>query len=95
MTLRQAVDLVMQDGDWLEGAFVIAAFLRTAAQGEPSTYEGECASINKAIDILPFDVKSPEGIQLWLAHIGELADKDMPDKWWKQIAETADEEDGR
>jgi hypothetical protein len=90
MTLRE---LVTKADNPLEASFMIAGFLRTAIQGEPSTYEGDCASIVKAMDTLPFDITTPEGIQSWLTDLGTVPDIDMPDSFWLSMAESAEADD--
>ena len=90
MTLREAVEVAGIDDDPLSCGFVIAAFLRTVVQGEPSTYEGECASLIKASEY--FDLKTGDGIREWLADLGRLPDLDLTDSFWLSIVE-ADQDD--
>lgn len=89
MNLREAVDVVGIEADPLGCGFAIAAFIRTAVQREPSTYEGECATLRAAIDTLPYDVTTPAGIRAWLDDLGTVAELDMPRTWWLNLL-TAD-----
>lgn len=79
MTLRELCDVVGIDDDPLGCGFAIVAVLRSAVQGEPSTYEGECASLLKASEL--FDVNDPQGIRLWLDALGEFTTINLPEKW--------------
>lgn len=91
MTLREICeDVIGIDDDPLGCAFVIAGTLRTAVQGEPSTYEGECASLLKATELFP--INTPAGVRAWLADLGRLPDVDMPNSFWRRMteAESAD-----
>ena len=87
MTLREFVSLA---DDPLEASFMIASFLRTVVQGEPSTYEGECATIRKAMEILPFDLTTMEGIQQWLDDLGRLSDINCPNEFWLSMCNSED-----
>ena len=84
MTLREAVEKIGYD-EPLECAFIIAACMRSAVQGEPSTYEGDCASIRKARE--HFDTRTADGIRAWMDDLGQFADFDFPDSWWINVLE--------
>ena len=89
MTLRDALGTKEEiDADPLGAAFVIAACLRTAYQGEPSTYEGECASLLVASK--HFDLKTGDGIRAWLADLGTLPDMELPNRFWLSICDSAE-----
>lgn len=91
MTLREVcADAIGIDADPMGCAFLIAAVLRTGVQGEPSTFEGECASINKAAELLGIDPTSPASIRWWLDDIKALADLDMPNEFWAALVDSAD-----
>lgn len=93
MTLREACEQIVGiDTDPLGCAFVIAGLLRTAVQGEPSTFEGECASIVKAQEVMGISATSPADIRRWLDDLGRLADLDMSNEFWLNMV-TADMED--
>lgn len=85
MTLRDMCESVGIDSDPQGCAFVIAGTLRTAVQGEPSTFEGECASLVKASEF--YDVRTPAGIRKWLNALGAAADHDLPKEFWLWMAE--------
>ena len=82
-SLRQMCEFVGIDSNPLGCGFVITALLRSAAQGEPSTFEGELASLVKASD--HFDLKAGKGIREWLTDLGELADMPLPESYWAKI----------
>ena len=84
MTIREMCEAVGIDRDPLGCGFVIASALRTAVQGEASTFEGECASLIKASD--HFDVNTAAGIRAWLTDLGKAAEFDFPDSFWAAIA---------
>ena len=88
MTLREMVDEIGIDECPLECAFVIAALLRTTLQREPSTFDGECASLVMATKVYG-KVNEPESIRKWLASLGKIPDLDVPDSIWLSMA-TAD-----
>lgn len=90
-SLNDMLLLLDVDADPLEAAFLIAGFLRTAVQGEVSTFEGECASLLKAGE--HFDLKSGDGIRAWVADIGVLASHPIPAWWWAKIADAAGSDD--
>ena len=92
MTLRDVLGSNDEiDADPLGAAFMIAATLRSAAQGEPSTYEGECATLAKASE--HFDLKSGDGIRVWLTRLGVIPDMDLPDSFWLSMAAAADSDE--
>lgn len=91
MTLREACEEIGIDDDPLGCAFAIAAFMRTAIQGEPSTYEGECASLVKASE--HFELNTGDGIRNWLNDLGKIPDIEMPDSFWLSIATADADED--
>ena len=89
MTLRDVLGSNDEiDADPLGAAFMIAGTLRSAYQGEPSTYEGECATILKASE--HFDLKSGDGIRAWLDRLGVLPDMELPDRFWLAMCEASD-----
>lgn len=91
MTLREmCIDAIGIDADPLGCAFVIVAVMRTAAQGEPSTFEGECASINKAAELLGIDPTDPAAIRWWLDDLKALADLDLPNEFWAALADSSE-----
>jgi len=90
MTLREAVALIGIDENPLGCGFAIAALLRTAVHGEPSTFEDECASLVKASE--HFDLKTGDGIRKWLADLGRVPDIDVPDSFWLFIVNADSEE---
>ena len=89
-TLREFVESIGPDAEPLECAFLIAMILRSAVQGEASTFEGECASICMAMR-LGIDTKTGDGIRAWLADLGAFADFPLPDRLLLAIAATGDE----
>jgi hypothetical protein len=93
MTLREMVNEVGIDDDPLGCAFVIAGFLRTAAQKEPSTFEGECASINKLHQLTGRDVSKPETIRWWLDDCEPASSLEVPDWWWLEICKAQDRDE--
>ena len=92
MTLREIVEEIGIDDFPDQCAFVIASTMRTSVQGEPSTFEGECASLCKLRELTGWRVDSPEDIRSRLADLGRFADHDFPDEFWIAIA-NADQED--
>ena len=89
MTLREVLGTNDEiDADPLGCAFMIAATLRSALQGEPSTYEGECESLVKASE--HYDLKSGDGIRAWLDRLGVIPDMDLPDRFWLEMADASD-----
>lgn len=80
MTRREAVDHVNPDLYPGQAAFIIAGFLRTVVQGEPSTFEGECASLNAAAK--HYDLRSGDGIRAWPAALGGVPDIPAPTGFW-------------
>lgn len=91
MTLRELCDVVGIDSDPLGCCFVIAAVLRSAVQGEPSTFEGECASILKAHE--HYDTWTGAGVRAWLDGLGEAATLDLPDGFILSIMSADGEEE--
>ena len=85
-TLREMCEIVGIDDNPMECAFVIAALLRTTLQKEPSTFDGECASIVAACETYGL-MDKPESIRKWLDALGKVADFDVPDRVWLSIAE--------
>jgi hypothetical protein len=93
VTLRETLENVIGiDDDPLGCAFAIAALLRSAVQGEPSTFEGECASLVKASE--HYDLTNGDGIRKWLGDLGWLPDIDVPDPFWLSIVEADQDEEG-
>jgi hypothetical protein len=88
MSLRDVCESVGPDAEPMECAFLIAAFLRTAVQGEPSTFEGECASLVKASE--RYDIDNGADIRRWLDNLGPAAELKMPTVWWAKMVESAD-----
>lgn len=86
MTLREVVNDVGIDEDPFACAFLIAGFLRSVVQGEPSTFEGECASLNKLHELTGWWADSPDDIRKWLADLGAIPDIDVPDAFWDAMA---------
>lgn len=92
-TLRELCNIVGIEEDPLGCAFAIACVMRSAMQGEPSTYEGECASLVKASEF--FKVNTPDGIRKWLDDLGALAELDLPEPWLLKIFQAdLEESDG-
>jgi|HubBroStandDraft_2_1064218.scaffolds.fasta_scaffold06599_6 hypothetical protein len=81
MTVRELADLCeAEDGDerWpLEWLFVYCGTLRTQAQGEASTFEGDCASANAWIGM--FGVPTSESVRKFLDDHPGLAAREVPD----------------
>ena len=91
MTLREMCDSIGIDDEPFECAFVIAGLLRTILQREPSTFEGECATLVEVTKLIGH-VDEPETIHKWLAMLGPIPDQEVPDSLWQSMAE-ADQED--
>lgn len=72
-----------------ECAFVIASFLRTVDQGEPSTLDGDCATLCAVCDShgRPDD---PDAVRRWLLALGDLPDREVPDELWLSMIEAHD-----
>lgn len=90
MTLREACDGIGIDEDPIGCAFVIAAMLRTSVQREPSTFEGECASINKLHELTGLRMDRPDDVRAWLNDLGTVPDIEVPDSLWLSLADASD-----
>ena len=86
MTLREICDMISIDKNPIECAFVIASSLRTILQGEPSTIEGECATILAAEEEYG-SVTDPSSIRLWLDRLGPVSEANIPDRILRGIVE--------
>lgn len=89
MTLREAVDICDPDADPLGCAFLIAGFMRSALQGEPSTFEGDLASLVMAHEV-GIDTTTGDGIRAWLADLGRVPDVDVPRRFWDEFTRAAE-----
>lgn len=88
MTLREACEHAGIDDDPLGCAFLVAGFLRSSLQGEPSTFEGECASLRVASE--HYDLTTGAGVRAWLADLGRVPDIDAPAAFWRRLADAAE-----
>ncbi len=88
-------DSIGTDEAPFECAFVIAGFLRTLEQGESSTLDGDCETLCAVCEQYgrPDD---PAAIDRWLAALGELPDREVPDSLWLSMVEShhADQQGG-
>lgn len=91
MTLREMCDTIGIDDNPFECAFCIAALLRTCHQGEPSTFEGECATLLQVTEHIG-RVDEPETIRKWLATLKKIPDMEVPDSVWLSITEADKDE---
>jgi hypothetical protein len=85
MTLREMIDSIGIDEEPLECSFVMVAFMRTVLQGEPSTFEGDCASLIKTAELVGRP-NQPETVRKVLSHLGPIPDMEVPDSIWLSIA---------
>ncbi len=92
MTLREMVDSIGIDAEPLECAFCIAAFVRTVAQGEASTFEGECATLVAATEKIG-RVDEPDNVRKLLEMFSNVADMEVPDSFWVDMATSHDDSD--
>lgn len=92
MTLREVcTEIIGIDDEPMSCAFMIAAVLRTCGQGgSPSTFEGECASLVKAVELLGINLTDPEDIRWWLDDIKAVSDFDMPRDFWERMVAAAE-----
>lgn len=91
MTLREMVESIGIDEDPMGCAFVIAAYLRTADQREPSTFEGECATLVRATEAYG-RMDDPAAVRRFLEAFSGVADIPVPDAFWLSIADADPEE---
>jgi hypothetical protein len=91
MTLREMCDSIGIDDNPFECAFCIAALLRSSLQREPSTFEGECATLVEVTKLIG-RVDQPETIRRWLGMLKAIPDMEVPDSTWLSIV-NADLED--
>lgn len=83
-TLREAIELLDIDSNPIGSSMIIAGWLRSMDQGEPSTREGECASLNGVMDVYG-RIDDPANVRKWIEDIGPALDKPMPDAWVENL----------
>lgn len=92
MTLREMVESIGIDEEPFECAFCIASLLRTVIQREPSTFEGECATLVQVTEKIG-RVDEPATIRRWLQLLGRVPDLEVPDSVWMSIVDADQDEE--
>lgn len=80
MTLREIIELVREDSDesWpVEAMFAVCGALRTAAQGEASTYDGDCTGL--LAWTTKYGPPTSESVRQFMDECPQLMEMEIPD----------------